>query len=193
MANSVWKASTSPSTKMNVLKTQLTKWNMHTVQSIKKEKNKLMAILNGIQKVVQKSRNHEGLVKLEKNLQQNLVQILLQEEKICYQRLKQKWLDDGDENTRLYHTKIVQRRWRNIIQCIKDSQGSWIKDAKEIKSMLKKICNLNLYTSEVEVEYCIQKTCSYPPIEENIMYNLNRELYDKEIKQIIFIWLLGGP
>lgn len=50
MVSFVWKANTNLANNLEVLKTQVTKWNVHTVKRVQKEKNKLMAKFKGIQK-----------------------------------------------------------------------------------------------------------------------------------------------
>ncbi|KAI5410175.1 hypothetical protein KIW84_055599 [Lathyrus oleraceus] len=76
-------------------------WNLQTIRSIQIKNKILLRRINGIHKVIQEGRGHNGLSKLEKNLQNELTKTLLQEELAWFQRTKLNWLVDGDRNTRL--------------------------------------------------------------------------------------------
>lgn len=69
---------------LDSFKTTASQWNLHNIGSILKEKLHLLCWLQGIQKVVQADRDHEGLRKLEKKIQISLSKTLYQEELIWY-------------------------------------------------------------------------------------------------------------
>lgn len=92
MLKLAWDANSSFKNNLEELKIQATKWNMHTVKIVHKERKKIMGNLRGIQKAIQDGRSHEGRIALEKTLQYDLEKIMHQEELIWYQRYKKKWL-----------------------------------------------------------------------------------------------------
>ncbi|KAJ9541666.1 hypothetical protein OSB04_028172 [Centaurea solstitialis] len=55
-------------------------------------------------------------------------QALLDENTFLKQRAKVKWLNDGDANTKFFHNVVKERRGRNTIRSIADSNGSFVYD-----------------------------------------------------------------
>ncbi|XP_058769166.1 uncharacterized protein LOC131643032 [Vicia villosa] len=110
------------------------KWKFHTFQQILRQKSYIMKRLEGIQTTIQTSRTHKGIRRLEKHLQEKLRDILKEEELMWFQRSRAKWLVDGDRNTKYYHIKTVQRR-RNKIVTVKDANGNWIEDDKQVQKL----------------------------------------------------------
>ncbi|XP_056690338.1 uncharacterized protein [Spinacia oleracea] len=49
------------------------------------------------------------------------------------QTAKIQWLEKGDENTRLFHQSIKQRRQQNTIHSIQDMHGSWVGTPNGVK------------------------------------------------------------
>lgn len=65
------------------------------------------------------------LENLEKDLQNELHEVLAQEEILWYQKSWAKWIVDGDRNTRYYHTKTVIRRRHNKVLPLRNEEGNW--------------------------------------------------------------------
>ena len=58
---------------------------------------------------------------------------LLQKQEIYWaQRSRISWLRHGDKNTKFFHSKASQRRRKNHIRGIKNSQGQWVEDLEEV-------------------------------------------------------------
>ncbi|CAJ2652742.1 unnamed protein product [Trifolium pratense] len=84
---------------LHELMTHLKKWNKETFGNIFKRKGELLSRLNGIQK----SSNYGYsifLENLEKELQDQLVVTLYQEEYLWFQKSRSIWVSDGDRNTK---------------------------------------------------------------------------------------------
>lgn len=112
-----------------------------------------------------------------------------------YQRSKQKWLADGDRNTKFYHTNAIQRRRRKIIKSIKNDQDEWVEDTNVTKNMFNAFFH-KLYTADTSIEKWIQTRYTYPPLEDGIMKKLSMELHDDEVKhdiQDMAPWKSPGP
>lgn len=82
-----------------------------------------MARLDGIQCTIERRNFNKEFLRLENKLQGELKTILRQEELMWFQRSRVMWLADGDQNTKYYHLKTVNRRRKNKIITIKDDSG----------------------------------------------------------------------
>ncbi|XP_024200296.1 uncharacterized protein LOC112203585 [Rosa chinensis] len=65
-----------------------------------------------------------------------LSQLLAQQEKYWRQRSRAMWLKDGDRNSAFFHRKATNRRTRNAIKGLKDSQGEWQIDPVIVQRLL---------------------------------------------------------
>lgn len=52
------------------------------------------------------------------------------------QRSRNFWLTDGDRNTSFFHTKATNRKQRNIIHGICDSDGNWQEDDQQVENII---------------------------------------------------------
>ena len=57
-----------------------------------------------------------------------------------HQKSKTQWIQDGDRNTKFYHTKTIAHRKKNRIKMLRDHKGRWVDEAKEIRRLI-----LNFY------------------------------------------------
>lgn len=62
--------------------------------------------------------------------------LLDREARLWSQQSRVLWLKHGDNNTRFFHTKAIQRHWRNLIRGIMDDSHIWWVQTKEIASVL---------------------------------------------------------
>ena len=58
--------------------------------------------------------------------------LLKREEIYWVQRSRISWLKHGDKNTKFFHSKATQRRKKNHISGIQNSQGQWVEDLEEV-------------------------------------------------------------
>ncbi|PPD67276.1 hypothetical protein GOBAR_DD35845 [Gossypium barbadense] len=54
------------------------------------------------------------------------------EERYWEQKSRVQWLKEGDRNTKYFHAKAIGRLKKNSIEKIKDENGNWVTDSKEI-------------------------------------------------------------
>lgn len=97
---------------------------------------------------MQNGRDHASLRKLEKHLQIKQDKISYQRELMWFQGAKVQWAVNGDRNTKFYHTKVVQRRRRKVVNVIKDGEGNWIDASGKIRELFNTNF-LNLYTKDL--------------------------------------------
>uniref|UniRef100_A0A2N9HKV4 CCHC-type domain-containing protein n=1 Tax=Fagus sylvatica TaxID=28930 RepID=A0A2N9HKV4_FAGSY len=58
--------------------------------------------------------------------------LLEREEKMWSQRSRASWLQEGDRNTRFFHSRASQRRRRNTIVGLSDDNGSWCDQPNQV-------------------------------------------------------------
>ena len=74
----------------------------------------------------------EGVLKLKKEIKE----LLVKEEKMWKQRFRALWLQEGDKNTRYFHSRATQRYRRNKICELMDSKGLLRMNEKDIAQIL---------------------------------------------------------
>lgn len=133
---------------LDSFRTKASQWNLHSIGSLRREKNILLNHLQGVQNVMQLGRDHARLHKLENKVQVTISKVMYQDELIWFQREKINWTLDGDMNTKFYHTRDVQCRRSKVINMLKDNDNNWIEDEDNIKALfhdhLKKIFTTNI-------------------------------------------------
>ena len=68
---------------------------------------------------------------------ENELDELLKEEEIWWaQRTKANWIKHGDQNTKLFHQKVSQRKQRNWVDSIQDKVGVINEDEEEIEKVM---------------------------------------------------------
>ncbi|KAH7862199.1 hypothetical protein Vadar_001358 [Vaccinium darrowii] len=75
-------------------------------------------------------RNRERLKELEGQLQLEWDS----EELFWKQKSRVDWLQHGDKNTGFFHASVLQRRAKNRITGVEDSNSNWISDSTEVKT-----------------------------------------------------------
>lgn len=85
MLKFVWNTNQPLMSNLEYFKATTIKWKLHNNGSIRKDKIHLISQLQGIQRSIQNGRDHEGICKLERQLQTNISKILYQEELIWFQ------------------------------------------------------------------------------------------------------------
>lgn len=53
---------------------------------------------------------------------------MAEEEDFWRQKSKEKWLAEGDRNTKFFHSSVAEKRSRLLISRIRDANGSWLSD-----------------------------------------------------------------
>ena len=82
---------------------------------------------------------------------------LLQKQEIYWaQRSRISWMKNGDRNTKFFHSKTTQRRKKNHINGIKNSQGQWVEELEEVVEVASDYFD-NLFSAGVanQMEECL--------------------------------------
>jgi hypothetical protein len=174
---------------------EFVKWKRDVFGSINKRKADLMARINGIQRKQHVDRNNKFLERLERNLQQELMLVLKQEEAVWFQKSRSQWIKDGDRNTRYYHVKTINRRRRNRIIMLKNDQNDWVEDDANLKEMVNNYYKNLFARSESNIQWQ-QTRYSYPHIHDADYDNLKATINHLEVKSALFDmspWKAPGP
>ncbi|KAF7807411.1 ribonuclease H [Senna tora] len=132
---SKWEKKEDLNIMLKSLGTSLKDWNREVFGNIKKRKERLIRRIDGIHASLDRKYN-PCLDDLGKELEKELGNVLNQEESLWFQRARCQWIKDGVRNTKYYHTKVLTRRRRNKIIMLKNDDGVWTEDFKEIKNII---------------------------------------------------------
>lgn len=87
----------------------------------------------------------------------------LKDEEI-YWKLKSRvqWLNEGDKNTKFFHTKTIARRRRNLMKGLEDGDGQWCEKAADMQRIALGYFS-SIFTSDLpnqinEVTDCVERT-----------------------------------
>ncbi|KAF7801955.1 ribonuclease H [Senna tora] len=105
----VWREDEDTNIMLKNLTPMILKWNKDNIGNLFRRKNRLISRIEGIQRT-DDHVNNRFLCKLEKDLKKELDEVLKQEEIMWFQKSRGQWIQDGDKNTKLYHTKTIVRR-----------------------------------------------------------------------------------
>lgn len=122
LSKNIWSSSSSSSQALESLKSEALIWNKTCFGNIFLNKNRILRRLEGTQRALSSSPN-SFLVKLEKDLNVEYLNILRTEEQFWASKSRINWLNLGDSNTSYFHASILKRRRDNRISSIKDSLG----------------------------------------------------------------------
>lgn len=98
------------------------------------EKDRLVEEIKVVQDLLDIQQT-DDLLEKEAVLVKEFETVLEQEKLIWFQKSREKWIHLGDRNTKYFHTSTVIRRRRNRIEALKDDEGRWIHDSKELEKM----------------------------------------------------------
>ena len=111
---------------------------------------------------------------------------LLQKQEIYWaQRSRISWLRHGDKNTKFFHSKASQRRRKNHIRGIKNSQGQWVEELEEVVAVASDYFD-NLFQAGVSdrLEECLDAVPQM--VTEDIQETLFGEFTAEEVRAALY-------
>ena len=109
------------SKKLRKCKKMLKSWSKDHFGSVKRQIAKTKELLWKAEEEAAKGGNYGNVTHLRKEL--NI--LLDKESRMWRQRARVQWVAKGDKNTKYFHGVATQRKRRNFIKGIKDSEGTW--------------------------------------------------------------------
>ncbi|KAI5351664.1 hypothetical protein L3X38_004555 [Prunus dulcis] len=110
----------------------LQRWSKSTFGHIKEETRVLRAKFASLFQAPYSERVEED----RRVVQKSLDELLAKNELYWSQRSREHWLKAGDKNTSYFHQKATNRRRRNIIKGLEDSNGCWRTSRRGITSIV---------------------------------------------------------
>lgn len=156
-------------------------WNIDTFGHIKKRKDRILARINGIQKVLPHKFNL-FLINLEKELQNELNEVLIQEEIFWFQKSRRQWLSQWDRNTKYYHLKTIVRRKKNKVSMLRNDRGDWVENIVDLKNM-----GLEYFIKEENASRpYFETSISFPTLTQENLNIIREDVKMEELKRALF-------
>ena len=118
---------------MKALKTNIKKWNKEEFGNIFSEKCHLEVHLQEIQTIGTNEGDSHVLIEEERMLEVKLEEWEKQEEILLWKKSRNKWLQQGEKNTRFFHHSVIQNRFQNKIYSIKNDRGEKVEVREDIE------------------------------------------------------------
>ena len=127
-------------------KTKAQRWNRKVFGNVFIRKKKILARLLGTQRALAHWPN-SFLINLQKQLSEEYNLILELEEELWAMKSRTNWIISGERNTTYFHVSALNRRSKNRITCVQNSEGEWCRNIEEVKEIFNSSFK-KLYKSE---------------------------------------------
>ena len=121
---------------MKALKTNIKKWNKEEFGNIFREKCRLEVRLQEIQTIGTNEDYSQALIEEERMLEVKLEEWEKQEEILLWKKSRNKWLQQGEKNTRFFHHSVTQNRFQNKIYLIQNEKEEKVELREDIEEIL---------------------------------------------------------
>lgn len=135
-----WKGFTE---RTKLCKRELQRWHKEQFKRVDEEIFKLKERLRDL---LNHDRSSENWSEIQ-NTQNKIKELWKREEIYWYQRLRIKWMQWGDINSKFFHASTFQRKERNRIQRLKGSTGDWVEGLDNLFNVISAHFQ-DLYTSD---------------------------------------------
>ncbi|XP_027174232.1 uncharacterized protein LOC113773826 [Coffea eugenioides] len=117
--------------KLSRLKADIKEWSKHGFGNIFVNARKAEETVLAAERWVEDDDSSDALETLQRATSE-WHRWLLMEESFWKQKARMRWLDQGDKNTKFFHSIVKQRRAQSMIHRVKDGEGNWITSAEDI-------------------------------------------------------------
>ncbi|KAK8356477.1 hypothetical protein V6Z12_A05G356000 [Gossypium hirsutum] len=119
--------------KIERVRSALGPWQRKKYGNLKRDMQKLEKHIDWIIDSVSREESGRTL----KETRRRLDFLYAREESYWAQRSMSNWLMEGDRNTRYFHAKATGRLKKNIIEKLKNAEGQWVTNSKDINKVAK--------------------------------------------------------
>ncbi|XP_023917015.1 uncharacterized protein LOC112028551 [Quercus suber] len=119
---------------INNFKDKAQRWNREVFGNIFIRKKNVLARLLGTQRALASCPNR-FLITLQEQLTEEYNLILQLEEELWAMKSRTNWIISGERNTSYFHISALNRRSKNRITCIQNSEGEWCHNLEEVKEI----------------------------------------------------------
>ncbi|XP_010424324.1 PREDICTED: uncharacterized protein LOC104709399 [Camelina sativa] len=128
---------------------ELKRWNKEVFGDVQRREEQLVQVIQDVHDLLDISQTDDLLAK-EDSLLQEFEVALAQEELIWFQKSRETWIVFGDRNTRYFHISTIIRRRRNRIEMLKNDEGIWISDLKDLEGLVVSYYKMLYYMQDVD-------------------------------------------
>lgn len=122
--------------KLRGCKDKLKRWHREKFEDLRLQISVTREKLLEVQQQLNDGFNSDLMVN-EKELRKKIEDLWKKDAMFWQQRSRVKWLQLGDRNSRFFHLTTLQRRQRNQIERLKDANGVWRCDPKDLGGLIK--------------------------------------------------------
>ena len=174
--------------KMKHIKLRILEWNKKHFRNIFKEKLEIEEELNKLNSEIIKNGMNNESYHLEKDLLLKQEDILAKEEVFWRQKSREKWLNEGDQNTKFFHNSTIANRAFKSITKISDGVGNLTDKPNQIAEIMvdhfHKILNNFESSNKTAQDKMLMTIPSLITVEDN--KSLNKPISLDEVKSAIF-------
>ncbi|KAH7859866.1 hypothetical protein Vadar_006435 [Vaccinium darrowii] len=170
--------------KLKVCKEMLKDWSRRTFGELRFRIDSAKEQLSVIQQRMEVGVSKDLLME-EKRILQVLEDLWQKDAMYWHQRSRVKWLQQGDRNSRFFHLSTIQRRQRNQIVRIKNDQGIWQDNPKDIAGVVKRYFQ-ELYSMPPTRDLDAVIDLIDPSISAECNMYLTRSISKEEVQQAVF-------
>ncbi|CAM8880738.1 unnamed protein product [Rhodiola kirilowii] len=171
-------------TKLKFCRSILKEWNNRNFGNVQRRIKDLKRDLENIKNAVCNAASKEEEAKVGEELDMWLAR----EETLWLQRSRILWLCQGDKNTKFFHARASNRRKKNWISSLHDSQGVKRVEEEEIRTVVVEYFK-NMFRSNIDRrrrnwDDCLE--CLRPSISNEMNKELLRDITEEEICVAVF-------
>ena len=171
-------------TKLKMLKVKLKAWAKMSFADMKMQKAQLLEDIQNLDKKEEMGRLTDEEAGRRLSLKEEFQRTLREEEIMWRQRLRCKWLKEGDKNTKFFHGMASQRKIINRISSLLDEDRR-LERNEEIIEHIKQYF-IKLYSKERSKRPSLDNM-QFVKLHEERMQWLERKFEEKEVRTTIFV------
>ncbi|RVX05281.1 Transposon TX1 uncharacterized 149 kDa protein [Vitis vinifera] len=170
--------------RLQYVKAKLKEWNKFSFGELKEKKKSILNDLAIFDAIEQEGGLNPDLISQRASRKGELEVLILREEIHWRQKVKVKWVKEGDCNSKFYHKVANGRRNRKYIKELENERGLVLKNAKSITEEILHYFE-KFYTNPIGESWGVEGL-DWSPISEESALRLESSFTEEEISKAIF-------